>query len=215
MLTTNKLYNITIIMAGILNRSASISISRSLMSSGAFISLQTNKTIQVRFNRLRRINCNCFSTNNIDPLPNDSITENHPSVIHRYQGPTVLDKIEDAVTNCLSHHQKKTPSLSSIPMNAHINILQYPPEDRESIGVASNLSRSLSSFAKSGVHCRRCWLQKAHCVCGTCVELEDGIPCVERLFILVRRCSFEDSISKNFDSCLFHCKSRPITKKFV
>lgn len=189
MQTANKLYKITIVMVGIFNLPAYSLTARSFIGSGAFIvdSFQMSNIIQIRLNRQRRINCSCFSTDTIEANSDIRITVNHPAIIHRSQGPTALDKIEDAITNCLSHHQKEKPSLSSIPMNAHINILQYRPEDRESIGVASNLSRSLSSFAKSGVHCRRCWLQKAHCVCETCVELKHGIPCVERLFILVRK----------------------------
>ncbi|KAL7502197.1 hypothetical protein ACHAXN_000227, partial [Cyclotella atomus] len=68
-------------------------------------------------------------------------------------------------------------------MNLHDNILQYPEKDRESIGVASNLQKILDSFGRSGVHCRRCWLQKKHCICETCSDL-GFIPGVNRLFVL-------------------------------
>lgn len=107
------------------------------------------------------------------------------AIVHKSLGATALDPIEDAITSCLSHYSRQSVH-SSIPMNAHVNILQYPSKDRESIGVASNLARSLESFARSGVHCRRCWLQAKHCVCDEVVSLEDmGIPNVEKMFILV------------------------------
>ncbi|KAL7486212.1 hypothetical protein ACHAW6_011811 [Cyclotella cf. meneghiniana] len=127
---------------------------------------------------------------------------NRASITHRSQGRTHLDDIEDAVTSCLSHYsqqqqqqqqQQQTSSalISELPMNAPMNILNYPQHERESIGVASNLKQRLDSFARSGVHCRRCWLQRRHCVCGTCIPLETGdgqidagIPHVKRLFLL-------------------------------
>eukprot|EP00804_Cyclotella_cryptica_P004685 CCRYP_019124-RA/>CCRYP_019124-RA protein AED:0.05 eAED:0.05 QI:528/1/1/1/1/1/3/49/379 len=124
---------------------------------------------------------------------------NHAAITHRSQGRTHLDDIEDAVTSCLSHYSQRQPASAAFvtepQMNAPTNILQYPQHERESIGVASNLKQRLDSFARSGVHCRRCWLQSRHCVCGTCISLEAedgnaseklgmGIPHVKRLFLL-------------------------------
>ncbi|KAL7534483.1 hypothetical protein ACHAXR_005907, partial [Thalassiosira sp. AJA248-18] len=132
----------------------------------------------------------------------------HPSkdktqgpAIHRSDSPTHLDHIEDAVNSSLFHlyQQQKTKSSSDndkpnlpssqekIVLNTPQNILHFPPHDRETIGVASNLKRRLQAVANSG-DCRRCWLQKRHCVCDYCIPLEGdeetGIPNVNRLFLL-------------------------------
>lgn len=101
------------------------------------------------------------------------------------------------MTASLSHYQKRRPQPMA-PLDAHQNILEYPPLDRETIGVASNLQRRLRGLATNG-DCRRCWLQQRHCVCGYCVPLEDaagegrdsdggrdetGLINVNRLFLL-------------------------------
>lgn len=117
-------------------------------------------------------------------------------VIHRSQSSTHLDPVEDAINSSLLHYQQQIPSdddpsagikgpaLEDAPRDA---ILQFPPHDREAIGVALNVKRRLRGLANSG-DCRRCWLQKRHCVCEQCVPLESnengGIPNVNRLFLL-------------------------------
>ena len=107
------------------------------------------------------------------------------AVVHRSQSPTHLDDVEDAVDSSLMHYnsQKDPPQQR--------NILQFPPQDRETIGVATHLKRRLRGLATNG-DCRRCWLQKAHCICHRCVPLvsnEDDcgrvMPNVNRLFLLV------------------------------
>jgi hypothetical protein len=147
-----------------------------------------SSTSSIRSRRLHQIN-RVFSSNINAHVQNTFNTEdkNTPAaIIRRSDGQTAIDPIEDAVTACLTHYENEAP-LSTLQgsINAHDNILQYPEEDRESIGVASNLQRILDSFGRSGVHCRRCWLQKKHCICETCPEL-GSIPGVNRLFVLVR-----------------------------
>jgi hypothetical protein len=135
------------------------------------------------FNRLFSANINA----DIDVQNNLSIQDNRISaaILRRSDGQTALDPIEDAVTACLTHYENEAPlSIFPGPMNIDDNILQYPEKDRESIGVASNLQKILDSFGRSGVHCRRCWLQKKHCICETCADL-GSIPGVNRLFVLV------------------------------
>jgi hypothetical protein len=186
-------------MAAVGRPSTLLTMTRSIASSSYVhvhsFQLQTKKGSRCcRLNHVNRL----FSANSINATnqdPSNSKVEldthtNNRAIVHRSQGPTVLDPIEDAVTSCLAHYKKQSPSsFSSIPMNAHINILQYPANDRESIGVCSNLQQTLNSFGKSGVHCRRCWLQKRHCICGVCEELGE-IPSIKRLFLLVGICVF-------------------------
>ena len=142
----------------------------------------------------------CFAT----ATPNEAYdrTINIPNtnncVTHRSQAPTHLDQVEDAVHSSLSHFQTQIPSISLQQiLSTPKNILQFPQQDRECIGVASNLKLRLDSFGRSGIHCRRCWLQRRHCVCWYCLPLEGsvdsdgkvdeafGIPNVNRLFLLV------------------------------
>ena len=134
-------------------------------------------------------------------------------VIHRSQSPTHLDHVEDAIKSSLLHYQRAQQQIKSSSNNddepqnnfpppdepimldrPQSNILNFPPEDRETIGVASNLQRRLRGLSNSG-DCRRCWLQKRHCVCEYCVPLEEeegndessgmGLMNVNRLFLLV------------------------------
>lgn len=130
--------------------------------------------------------------------------------IHRSQAPTHLDHIEDAINSTVLHYyqnQEQIISSNSPHHDApeseqqdmqqqlntlHQNILNFPPKDREMIGVSSNLQQRIRGLTNSG-DCRRCWLQKRHCVCEYCVSLEGnegsfnerGIPHVNRLFLLV------------------------------
>ena len=143
----------------------------------------------IKRNLLRFFSANnhiqCESDNRIS---SERTSNSTAAIINRSQGPpTALDSIEDTVAMCLSHHRQSSYAIASslVPMNAHINILQHPKKHRESIGVASNLQQTLKSFARSGVHCRRCWLQKKHCICEACVEIPGDIPRVDKLFLLV------------------------------
>jgi DTW domain-containing protein YfiP len=54
---------------------------------------------------------------------------------------------------------------------------------RESVAVARRLRARMDSFAKNG-DCRRCWLQRAHCVCDRCAPLGD-LGSARRLFVVM------------------------------
>lgn len=109
----------------------------------------------------------------------------------RSDAPTHLDGVEDTVDAALLHFQSKNSE--NTPLYAHDTITTFPAADRETIGVASKLRTRLDSFARNK-DCRRCWLQKRHCVCGSCPPLEGdnattttsygGIENVNRLFLL-------------------------------
>jgi len=45
------------------------------------------------------------------------------------------------------------------------DVLQLPPNQRETFGVAKHLDKRLQAFRRNN-DCPRCWLQKAHCVCS-------------------------------------------------
>lgn len=108
----------------------------------------------------------------------------------RTDAATHLDGVEDAVNAAISYYQSQI-STNNTPLHAHSTILSFPPDVRETIGVASKLRKRLDSLARNG-DCRRCWLQKRHCICGSCPPLEEedssslgGIENVNRLFMLV------------------------------
>ena len=63
------------------------------------------------------------------------------------------------------------------------DILTIPECDRESVGVARNLRARLASLSRSN-DCRRCWLQRAHCVCKECPPIPEPLPRINRLFLL-------------------------------
>ncbi len=117
-----------------------------------------------------------------------SSSKGHGPVPFRSDAPTHLDGVEDAVDAALMHFQSQS---SSNALYAHDTITSFPAEDRETIGVASKLRTRLDSFARNK-DCRRCWLQKRHCVCGACPPLEEdaattscrGLENVNRLFLL-------------------------------
>ena len=149
-------------------------------------------------------------------------------VINRFDARTHLDDVEDAVNSSLAYYLENQPAkqpssqsnnnedcesgtnkvllTAADILNTPSNILNFPPSDREVIGVASNLKRRLNAVASTGVDCRRCWLQKRHCICQYCLPLEDvnnnddggeedgtvrgsghggALPNVNRLFLLV------------------------------
>jgi len=49
-------------------------------------------------------------------------------------------------------------------------VARLPPMEREATGVAQVLRARLDALARNG-DCRRCWLQRAHCVCAQCPPL--------------------------------------------
>ncbi|KAL9187508.1 hypothetical protein ACHAXT_001611 [Thalassiosira profunda] len=104
--------------------------------------------------------------------------------VDRTQAPTHLDGVEDAVHSILQRHHQFVDQAHHNPSR---NILDLPPQQREAVGVATRLQKRLQGLETNG-DCRRCWLQRAHCVCERCVPLEGeggrGIPKVDRLFLL-------------------------------
>lgn len=111
-------------------------------------------------------------------LHHDASNNGYAPVPSRFDAPTHLDGVEDAVDVIFSHYQSQIPNKSSF----YDTITTFPPKDREAIGVASKLRKRLDSFARNG-DCRRCWLQKRHCICSSCRSL-GGIEKVNRLFLL-------------------------------
>uniref|UniRef100_A0A7S2U8R9 tRNA-uridine aminocarboxypropyltransferase n=1 Tax=Attheya septentrionalis TaxID=420275 RepID=A0A7S2U8R9_9STRA len=97
-----------------------------------------------------------------------------------------LDEVEGAVDAILLKHQNQ-------------NILDLPPVERESLGVAIPLRIRMDALTRNG-DCRRCWLQRAHCICHECPGLESEssssptvtaetngpvvLPNIRRLFLL-------------------------------
>eukprot|EP00978_Attheya_sp_CCMP212_P012265 scaffold30482_cov53-Attheya_sp.AAC.3 len=99
-----------------------------------------------------------------------------------------LDEVEGAVDAILLKHQNQ-------------NILDLPPVERESLGVATPLRIRMDALTRNG-DCRRCWLQRAHCICHECPGLESEsssssptgtaetngpavvLPSIRRLFLL-------------------------------
>ena len=134
---------------------------------------------------------------------NSNSNSNTQSISHRSQGPTHLDQVEDAINATLSYYneqQQKQNNLSSDDDN-NIDVLlnNISPHHREMISISQHLQKRLQSLSNS-MDCRRCWLQRKHCICNYCVSLEEdnddggggegmmgggGIPNVNRLFLLV------------------------------
>merc|ERR1712147_174157 len=79
-----------------------------------------------------------------------------------------LDELERVVDNAL---------LPGVPIES------LDGAARESVAVARRLRARMDSFAKNG-DCRRCWLQRAHCVCGRCAPLGD-LGSARRLFVVM------------------------------
>ena len=111
-------------------------------------------------------------------------SKSYGPAVDRTQAPTHLDGVEDAVYSILQRYHQSIDSGD----NPSRNILDLPPQQREAVGVATRLQKRLRGLETNG-DCRRCWLQRAHCVCERCVPLEGeggrGIPKVDRLFLLV------------------------------
>ena len=132
---------------------------------------------------------------------NSSRHTNGP-ITHRSQSFTHLDQVEDAITSVLQYYpqqlttsQESTSSSLNNALQEKNNILhKLHPHQREALSVSTILSKRIRSLSNSN-DCRRCWLQKKHCICNYCTSLEDeqdddekrrkGIPNVNRLFLLV------------------------------
>ena len=87
---------------------------------------------------------------------------------------TCLAGVEDAI--------KAATTRYGLHKNDRSSILLHEQSDRETIGVVSNLSKRLAGLARNN-DCRRCWLQRKHCICDRCPPLGQ-IPSVRRLFLL-------------------------------
>jgi len=87
---------------------------------------------------------------------------------------TCLDGVEDSI--------KAATIRYGLRQNDKSTILLHDQTDRETIGVVTNLSRRLAGLARNN-DCRRCWLQRKHCICDRCPPL-GHIPSVRRLFLL-------------------------------
>ena len=121
---------------------------------------------------------------------NPSSNSQYSPVPFRSDALTHLDSVEDAVDAALLHYQSQLPGEKSL--YAHDIITTFPAADRETIGVTSKLRKRLDSLARNR-DCRRCWLQKRHCICEDCPPLESvasttsssgGIENVNSLFLL-------------------------------
>ena len=124
------------------------------------------------------------------------------SITDRSQSFTHLDQVEDAITSVLQYYpqqlttsQESTSSSLNNALQEKNNILhKLHPHQREALSVSTILSKRIRSLSNSN-DCRRCWLQKKHCICNYCTSLEDeqdddekrrkSIPNVNRLFLLV------------------------------
>ena len=99
-------------------------------------------------------------------------------------GSEFLDQVEESVARVLQKYDAG---------GSDVDILDLPPLDRESLGVARVLNTRLQALAKNN-DCRRCWLQQKHCVCNECKPLEatgdqsslpSVLPKVNRIFLLM------------------------------
>ena len=113
-----------------------------------------------------------------------------------------LNEVEQSVANVLHKHGTSS------------DITLLPPEERESVGVARNLDSRLKALARNN-DCRRCWLQRAHCVCDKCPSLEEGGPVlkpkVKRLFLLMHH----KEICLAVDTAKFILAGLPETSRLV
>jgi DTW domain-containing protein YfiP len=128
----------------------------------------------VAFVHLGRLTCSSSPSKIIrQGLHASSSTHHHDSIF--------LDQVETSVARVLEKYG-----------DSDVDILDLPPPDRESLGVARSLDTRLQALTRNN-DCRRCWLQQAHCVCNKCKPLEvvgddDSsvvLPKVKRLFLLM------------------------------
>ena len=149
---------------------------------------------------------------------NSNRNSNTQSISHRSQGATHLDQVEDAINATLSYYYEHKQKLNLSPDDDNnIDVLNIKsPHHREMISISQHLQKRLQSLFNSK-DCRRCWLQRKHCICKYCVSLEDnddddgggeegimgggGIPNVNRLFLLVSY-MFCDGFVKVIYACI-------------
>lgn len=181
-------------------------------NSGCSISIKQKKFISCgEYSRLGAYNYSTTIRRRYSSTQQHNSSRHHHTngpITHRSQSFTHLDQVEDAITSVVQHYQQLTTtthtsqeSTSSSSLNAlqeKNNILhKLQPHQREALSVSNILSKRIRSLTNSN-DCRRCWLQKKHCVCNYCTSLEDeqddddgegkrrkGIPNVNRLFLLV------------------------------
>ena len=77
----------------------------------------------------------------------------------RCQTSPALDAVERAVN-------------ITVASAAGASLESLAPAERESVAIARRLRKRFDSFSRNG-DCRRCWLQRAHCVCDACPPLEE------------------------------------------
>ena len=81
------------------------------------------------------------------------------SAPRRCQTSPALDAVERAVN-------------ITVASAAGASLESLAPAERESVAIARRLRKRFDSFSRNG-DCRRCWLQRAHCVCDACPPLEE------------------------------------------
>jgi DTW domain len=77
--------------------------------------------------------------------------------------------------------QDATTELAKYPDKQ--DILELPPDSRNSLCVARALRWRIQALDRNE-DCRRCWLQRVHCVCSQCAPLP-SLPNIRRIFILM------------------------------
>ena len=82
------------------------------------------------------------------------------------------------------------------PDTIDIESLQ-PMSKRESLGVANRLNIRLNALNRNN-DCRRCWLQRRHCVCETCIPLEDHNNCMHSQKVMLPNITTTASIGRIF-----------------
>ncbi|KAG7353367.1 DTW domain containing protein [Nitzschia inconspicua] len=86
-----------------------------------------------------------------------------------------LNQVETTVDNVLKD------------FSSYTNILDLPASKRESLAVARHLNKRLCALRRNK-DCPRCWMQRKHCICGSCppVDLEvSAAPSLNRIFLLM------------------------------
>jgi DTW domain-containing protein YfiP len=79
-----------------------------------------------------------------------------------------LAQVELSVARVLKKYQS---SRDDGIHSTHIEILQIPPAERETVGVALNLDQRLQALRRNN-DCPRCWMQRAHCICSKCPPVD-------------------------------------------
>ena len=92
-----------------------------------------------------------------------------------------LDQVEETIHNVFNKHDIIPSSITqqrinnnnnnNMDINSIIESIQ-PITEREAVGIAIHLNNRIYSLMKNN-DCRRCWLQKAHCICDLTPSLEN------------------------------------------